>query len=213
MTDRKEKGVWSWLWYGISAGLLALILGIAVAAIAVPKLAGAVPLTVLSSSMEPTLHPGAMAVVRPIAQSDLGRIRIGEIITFQPFPNDPTLVTHRVVQIKHLSTGDYVFVTKGDANSTVDQPVRGKQVRATLWYAMPWLGWVNDLVNARGNRSWIVPTAAGLLFAYGAYTGVSTALVYAKEKKRKKAEQDEDEDEDDGDGEDDQRPITAEAAT
>jgi signal peptidase len=192
----KEKSVWAWLWYGISAGLLALILGIAAVAIVVPQMTGAVPLTVLSSSMEPTLRPGTMAVVRPIEQSQLGQIRIGDIITFQPYPKDPTLVTHRVVEIQHLSTGGYVFTTQGDANSTVDEPVRGKQVRATLWYAMPWLGWVNDLVNAQGNRVWIVPTAAGLLFAYAGYTVVAAAVSHAKEKKRKKAEEDDEEDAD-----------------
>jgi signal peptidase len=184
---RKEHGAWYWLFYGVTAGLLAIILGIGVVAIALPKLTGAVPLTVLSSSMEPALPPGTMAVVRPLAPQQLGDIRIGDIISYQPYPQDPTLVTHRVTNIRHLSSGAFVFITQGDANSTVDAPVLGKQVRATLWYSIPGLGWVNDLVNAQGNRAWIIPTAAGLLFAYAGYTGVYSVVTYSKEKRAAKA--------------------------
>jgi signal peptidase len=172
--------VWAWLWYGVSAGLLAVILGIAVVAIALPRLAGAVPLTVLSPSMEPALPPGTMLVVRPIAQDRLGDIRIGDVISYQPNPLDPTLVTHRVTGVTSVADGTFIFTTQGDADAEADPPVRGIQVRAKLWYSIPGLGWVNNLINAEGNRAWIIPTAAGLLFAYAGYTVVATVV----EKKR-----------------------------
>ncbi|GAA4167823.1 signal peptidase I [Gryllotalpicola koreensis] len=184
---RKEHGAWYWLFYGLTAGLLAIILGIGVVAVALPKLTGSVPLTVLSSSMEPALPPGTMAVVRPLAPQQLGEIHIGDIISFQPYPNDPTLVTHRVIGITHLSSGNLIFETQGDANSAADAPVLGKQVRAKLWYSIPGLGWVNDLVNTQGNRAWIIPTAAGLLFTYAGYTVVYSAVDRAKEKRAAKA--------------------------
>jgi signal peptidase len=180
---RQEKGAWYWLLSGVTAGLLAIILGIGVVAVALPQLAGAVPLTVLSSSMEPTLPPGSVAVVRRLQPQQLGEIRLGDIISFQPYPNDPTLVTHRVIGIEHVSTSGYVFTTQGDANAAPDQPVRAKQVRAKLWYSIPWLGWVNNYINPEGNRAWIVPTAAGALFAYAGYTVVSSAVDHAKKKR------------------------------
>ena len=102
-------------------------------------------------------------------------IRVGDVISYQPNPLDPTLITHRVIGITSLQDGSFIFTTQGDANAQPDAPVRSLQVRATLWYSIPGLGWVNNLVNAEGNRAWIIPTAAGLLFAYAGYTMVSAA--------------------------------------
>jgi len=174
---------WSWLWFGISAGILAVILGVGVVAVALPRVTGAVPLTVLSPSMSPALPKGTMLIVRPIEAAQLHEIRKGDVISFLPNPDDPTLITHRVTEIISITDGDFIFHTQGDANSLPDAPVRGKQVRAVLWYSLPGLGWVNDLINAQGNRSWIVPAAAGALFAYAGYTGISSAVTSAKKRR------------------------------
>lgn len=192
--DDKRDSPWYWLFYGVSAALLTVILGIAVIAVAMPRLMGAVPLTVLSSSMEPTYPPGTMLVVRPLAQDQLSEIRIGDVISFMPNSDDDTLVTHRVIGIRHYQTGGYTFTTQGDANANVDAPVHGFKVRAKVLYGIPWLGWVNNVINQQGNRAWIIPTAAGLLFAYGAYTALFSAIVCAKEKKRKADEEGDDDD-------------------
>lgn len=185
---RRRDGFWAWLWYGVSAGLLAVILGVGVVAIAVPRFTGSVPLTVLSASMEPGLPPGTMLVVTPLEQDQMHQIRIGDVISYQPNPLDPTLVTHRVVGITSLQDGSFIFTTQGDANAQPDAPVRDIQVRAKLWYSIPGLGWVNNLVNAQGNRAWVIPTAAGLLFAYAGYTAVSAGVTAIKEKRQNKNE-------------------------
>jgi signal peptidase len=182
-TRPRTDSVWSWLWFGISAGFLAVILGIGVVAVALPRVTGSVPLTVLSPSMSPSLPVGTMLIVRPIDAAQMHEIRIGDVISFLPHPNDPTLITHRVVGITSIADGSFVFRTQGDANATPDAPVREKQVRAVLWYSLPGLGWVNDLINAQGNRSWIVPAAAGALFVYAGYTGVSAAVTSAKKRR------------------------------
>ena len=177
-----RDGVLAWLWYGVSAGLLALVLGLAVVTIALPRLAGAVPLTVLSPSMEPALPIGTMLVVRPLSEAEMHTVRIGDVISYQPNPLDPTLVTHRVIGITSVQDGSFIFATQGDANAQPDAPVRSLQVRAKLWYSIPGLGWVNNLVNAQGNRAWIIPSAAGALFAYTGYTVISTIVKNVKEK-------------------------------
>lgn len=179
--ERKDS-VWQWLWEGLGAGLLAVILGIGVVAIAVPRLTGSVPLTVLTQSMEPRLPPGTMLVVRPLQQNQMGEIRVGDVISYQPYPNNPTLISHRVVATASRADGTFDFTTKGDANTLADPTVQQKQVRAKLWYSVPLLGWVNEAVNTDGHRSWIVPTAAGLLFAYAGYTVVSAVVVAHKKK-------------------------------
>jgi len=181
----RKDSVWAWLWYGVSAGLLAVILGVAAVSIAVPRLAGAVPLTVLSRSMEPSLPVGTMLVVQPLEQHQLNEVRVGDVISYQPRPNDPTLVTHRVVSITSVADGSFIFTTQGDANAQPDPPVRSIQVRAKVWYSIPGLGWVNNLVNADGNRAWVIPTAAGLLFAYAGYTVAAAALAHKKRQAEK----------------------------
>lgn len=171
----REAGLWYWLWFGISAGLLAVLLGIGAAAIAVPRFTGSVPLTVLSSSMEPSLPAGTLLIVRPLELDQMNQVRVGDVISYQPNPMDPTLVTHRVTGITSYSDGSWVFTTQGDANDAADDPVYDFQVRAKLWYSLPHLGWVSDAINGQGNRVWIIPAAAGALFAYTAYSFVRAA--------------------------------------
>jgi len=160
------------LWYGISAGALGLVLLTAVLTIVVPKIVGGIPLTVLSASMEPALPVGTLLVVQPVTPEE---IRIGDVVSYQPYPLDPTLVTHRVVGITQHQDGSFVFTMQGDANATVDAPVHGKQVRAVAMYSLPVLGHVSNFVNVE-QQHWIIPATAGALFAYGGYTVISTMV-------------------------------------
>ena len=152
------------------AGVLVLVCVVVVAALAVvvPRLAGAVPLTVLSNSMAPTMPVGSLAVVRPTmetltgeaatldaaeidAVNDVVGIGVGDVIVFAPNERDARLVMHRVTAVSVSTDGQRVFTTQGDNNSGVDDPVHGHQVRAVVWYHLPLLGYVNDMVsdNAR----------------------------------------------------------------
>lgn len=66
---------------------------------------------VRSSSMEPTMPAGALAVMVPV---DPNTVKVGDIITFKP-PWDPdVVVSHRVIGIKGEGKKLY-FDTKGDA--------------------------------------------------------------------------------------------------
>jgi signal peptidase len=132
------------LWTGFTYGLLGLVLLLAALVIVVPKLAGGVPLTILSGSMEPNLPVGSLAVVRPVDPAD---IRVGDVVTYLPNPDDPTAITHRVIAIDHRQDGTRTFIVQGDANASPDDPVQEQQVRGTVWYAIPWLGHVNSVVN------------------------------------------------------------------
>lgn len=149
---------------GLRTGLVLLVAGLAVVLVALPKATGSVPLSVLTQSMEPTLPPGTLVVVRPVAPED---VRIGDVVTYQLESGRPEVVTHRVVAIRSSSDGTRQFVFRGDANDAVDaEPVIPAQIRGALWYSLPWLGTVNQVVN--GSRPWLLPVLAGLLLAYGA---------------------------------------------
>lgn len=149
---------------GLSTGLLLLVAALAVVLIVVPKATGSMPLTVLTQSMEPTLPPGTLLVVRPTPIDD---IRVGDVVTYQIVSGQPAVVSHRVVSVSSSSNGERTFVLKGDNNAEADPaPVTAVQIRGVVWYSVPEIGIVNQVVN--GSRSWLIPAVAGVLLTYGA---------------------------------------------
>ena len=155
---------------GLMAGLLVVVLGIAALAIVIPAATGARALTVRTSSMEPTLPPGTLIVTRPTPVSE---IAVGDVLTFQLRSGEETLVTHRVVQRHLLANGEERFTTQGDNNPVPDaDAVRPVQVVGTLWYSVPYLGWVPHLLGG-STRVWLIPAAVVALFGYAAWALVS----------------------------------------
>lgn len=149
---------------GLSTGLLLLVAALAVVLIVVPKATGSMPLTVLTQSMEPTLPPGTLLVVRPTPIDD---IRVGDVVTYQIVSGQPAVVSHRVVSVSSSSDGERTFELKGDNNAEADPaPVTAVQIRGVVWYSVPEIGIVNQVVN--GSRSWLIPAVAGVLLTYGA---------------------------------------------
>ncbi|WP_307860935.1 signal peptidase I [Curtobacterium flaccumfaciens] len=148
---------------GLSTGLLLLVAALAVVLIVIPKATGSMPLTILTQSMEPTLPPGTLLVVRPTAVDD---IEVGDVVTYQIVSGQPAVISHRVVSVSSSSNGARTFVLKGDNNAKADpRPVTAAQIRGVVWYSIPEVGVVNQLVN--GSRSWLIPAVAGVLLAYG----------------------------------------------
>ncbi|WP_153397099.1 signal peptidase I [Ornithinicoccus halotolerans] len=146
------------------AALMAVLL---LVVILIPRLTGWVPLTVLSGSMEPTIPTGSLVVVERLhGEADLTGIGTGDVITFMPHPDDPTLVTHRVVSAGTRADGTTVFVTQGDANAAADpEPVGAQQVRGTVRYHVPYAGHLSRLLNVEQKRTGVF-LAAALLFGY-----------------------------------------------
>jgi signal peptidase len=129
---------------------------------------------VLTSSMTPSYPAGTLVIVKP---TDPQQIRIGDVITYQIKSGQPEVVTHRVIQIvEPAKVGDTVkFITKGDANSLADPVVKPIQVRGTVWYAVPYIGWINNIING-STRNALVPIIAGGLFLYAGYMAASTFI-------------------------------------
>lgn len=121
--------------------VLAALLGmltVLTALVLVPRLGDAATYTVLTRSMEPTMTPGTMVVVRPV---DPGSIEAGDVITYQLRSGSAEVVTHRVVAVEADEAGEPVFFTQGDANDGRDpDPVLAVQVRGALWYSVPHVG-------------------------------------------------------------------------
>lgn len=176
----KPRGLLYYIGVGLSAGLLAFVLLLGVLVIVVPAATGSTPMTVLTSSMEPTYPPGTLIVVKP---TDAGELNIGDPITYQIESGSDAVVTHRIVAVTSSSDGTRTFTTQGDNNDVADaaqvQPV---QLRGKVWYSVPWIGYVNTMVNGT-NRGWIVPVLATGLFLYAGYM-VASGIASSARKRR-----------------------------
>jgi signal peptidase I len=73
--------------------------------------------TMLTGSMSPGIDPGDVAVVTPIAVTDLTE---GMVITYHQPIGEHALITHRVVSVDKSLDGTVTVQTKGDANEAVD---------------------------------------------------------------------------------------------
>lgn len=176
----KPRGLIYYIGVGLSAGLLAFVLLVGVLVIVVPAVTGSTPMTVLTGSMEPTYPPGTLVIVKPL---DAQEVRIGDPITYQIESGKDAVVTHRVIAINNSTNGDVTFITKGDANGAADAlPVEPVQLRGKVWYSVPWIGYLNNLVNGN-NRGWIVPAIAVGLFLYAGYM-VASGMSSAAKKRR-----------------------------
>jgi signal peptidase len=142
-----------------------VLTALTVTVVAVPSAMKGVALTVLSGSMRPGIQPGDAVVVAGVG--DPAEIAIGDVIAYLPYPNDPTLVTHRVTGISAIGDGGREFTTQGDANNSADAPVLDYQVRGKVMYTVPLIGRYTNW--GQGHAKW-VPAALGAgLLAYAAW--------------------------------------------
>lgn len=169
-TARDKRGVLHHLWQVVSWALLLGAFALLCVTILVPRIAGAQTYTVLTGSMKPSYPPGTLIVVKP---GSTERIRVGDVITYQIRSGSPEVITHRVVEVTENGEGEPRFITQGDANGAADdEPVRPVQVRGTLWYSVPYIGWVNNWLTSE-RRTKIIFGLAGALFVYGAWQFVA----------------------------------------
>ncbi|WP_158370135.1 signal peptidase I [Cellulosimicrobium cellulans] len=160
---------WRIAGHAVGTALALVLIGLVLALAVVPRLSGGASLTVLTGSMEPTFAPGDVIVVKGIDAAEVcAEVGVGEIVTFFPEPNDPALISHRVIG-KTIGTFDdgtsCRLVTQGDANSAVDDPVSPEQVRGVFQYGVPKLGWARQWVG--DNVQTVIVVAALALVALG----------------------------------------------
>ncbi|MCD2263905.1 signal peptidase I [Dietzia aurantiaca] len=161
-----------WLLF-IACGFILLAL------VVVPRATGAQAYTVLTGSMEPRIAPGALVVVRPTAPENLAA---GDVITFQPYSGDPSVVTHRITDIYYDMSGQRRIYTRGDANNVADDwALVPEQIRGKLWYSVPQLGRVNVLLTGK-TRAVAITIVAGSLIVYAAWVFGSGVRDRSREK-------------------------------
>ncbi|MGD9960178.1 signal peptidase I [Nocardioides sp.] len=132
----------------------------------IPRIGGATPYVILTSSMQSAMPPGTLVVAKPVDPETLG---VGTVITYQLNSGDPTVVTHRITEVSITSTGEYRFQTKGDANDAADAKlVRPVQVKGERWYYVPYVGYLTNLVTGSQRQVFTMVVVVGL-FGYAAW--------------------------------------------
>ncbi|NTV54904.1 MAG: signal peptidase I [Candidatus Moranbacteria bacterium] len=117
----------------VFAGFMVLALSVVLSMFSV----GGVRLfSVLSGSMEPTIHTGSAIFDLPS-----GSYEVGDIVTRATATSGVT-VTHRIIE-KIEQDGQTVFRTKGDANNVADQEaIPVSSIVGKVAFSVPWFGYV-----------------------------------------------------------------------
>jgi len=145
----------------VAALFAVLVLAAALVAGALPAALGYEALVVLSGSMEPTIHVGSLAVVKPTRPQDLA---IGDIITYREQQRPDQLVTHRLVDVGRDDQGRLRYTTQGDANNTTDQvTVDPNAVLGRVAFSVPLAGYVVDFARRPAGKVVLIGVPALLL--------------------------------------------------
>lgn len=129
---------------GLASAAVAVVVILAVLLVGV-RLIGLQVFTVLSGSMEPTYHVGALIYVKKVDPMEL---EAGDVITFML--DEDTVATHRVVEVVPDEEDPSVirFRTKGDANDNVDGGlVHYMNVLGTPVFTIPMLGYLASYIQ------------------------------------------------------------------
>lgn len=135
---RKPKGLLWWCAQILSWLVLFLALAWLLAAIGIPRFAGAQAYTVLTGSMQHRYPPGTLVVVKTIDPKDLA---IGDVVTYQLESGKPEVVTHRIVGLSATTDGQLSLSPRG-------MPIMRRMPRAfvpcrsgeNFGTPFPWLG-------------------------------------------------------------------------
>ena len=138
--SRSFLKIWN-IFTSILVGLV-VILALLLAGV---RIAGLQVFSVLSGSMEPTYHVGALIYVKKV---DAMELRSGDVITFML--DEDTVATHRIVEVVPDAEDSSVlrFRTKGDANDNVDGSlVHYKNVLGKPVFTIPLLGYLAGYIQ------------------------------------------------------------------
>ncbi len=141
----------------------------------IPNLFGYKAFSILSGSMEPTLHIGDMIIIKETNSEEL---KTNDIITFM---EEGSAVTHRIVEIVY-EDGKISYKTKGDANNANDselvkaENIQGKYVGK--------IGKIGGLITKAKNTTTLVIIVIIIYFVYSIISKRDDRRIARHEKRR-----------------------------
>lgn len=143
-SQNKPKSVFMRVWNIVTTILVAVTVVLAVTLVGV-RIFGIQVYTVLSGSMEPEYHVGALIYVKKV---DPAKLSVGDDITFML--DEDTVATHRIVGIVPDENDPSIlrFRTKGVANEHEDGTlVHYKNIVGKPICTIPYLGYVANFIQ------------------------------------------------------------------
>ena len=129
-----------------------------------PSFMGHIPLFVESGSMAPTINVEDLLVVK--VPDDASPLEEGTIVSYM---TGDVVVTHRIVGVEYTESGDVMYVTKGDANNTVDNVrVSSSQIVGVYVNHFDGLGTVALYMQSTTGRMlfFVLPMTIAFLYFY-----------------------------------------------
>jgi signal peptidase I len=99
--------------------------------------------SVQSGSMVPSLEKGDLVAVTRVPE---GQLAVGDVVTFVNPANKNQTITHRIVETPS-DQNQQRFITKGDANSTVDESIAPESIVGTSSFSLPYIGHLVDFIR------------------------------------------------------------------
>lgn len=101
--------------------------------------------TIVSESMLPKYEIGDMIISK---KTDISKIKRYDDVVYMGETGDfkDRVVTHQVIDIKNKN-GDYIFTTKGIANTGIDPEISGSQIYGVVVYKTIILSFLSKIVN------------------------------------------------------------------
>ena len=132
------------IWSGFTTSLVIIVVILAIL-LAGARLVGLQVYCVLSGSMEPNYHVGAIIYAKEV---DPATLKVGDTISF--LLREDTVATHRIIEVipDENDPNVFRFRTKGDNNDIEDaNPVHCNNVLGKVVGTIPLLGYVSNFVQ------------------------------------------------------------------
>lgn len=144
-----------------------------------PSFFGIKTYSIISGSMEPTIHTGDIVIAKETNKENL---QIGDIISFRL---GQSVVTHRIIGIEETENGE-VYTTKGDKNNTEDKvEIKINLIEGKVIGRIPFMGKIAKLLH--GNISIIVIIL--MVYIYYSHTSKVSRIKNRRKAKRMKYEE------------------------
>lgn len=125
--------------------ILPLLLVAVAGGFALLKAQGDQLLSVQTGSMVPEIKRGHLVAVGEVP---LNQLRVGDVITYKSSQESlkGATITHRIVELPTEENGQK-FITKGDANPSIDEPFSGDRIVGRVDRAVPYAGFLMDFLS------------------------------------------------------------------
>jgi len=142
------------------AAILALLV-LAVLPLTLPKALGFQLYNILTGSMEPAIPINSVIYVKSCEPS---RLQVGDVITYRLGTDTDLVQTHR---IEAIDSENALFITKGDANMSVDQtPVKAENIIGKVVFHIPQYGKLAEYIRTSEGIAACVAVFAAVLILW-----------------------------------------------